>query len=99
MLNITGISNETRNKSTIYATLYQNVAIFYRQQLAFLFQVQVKLKECRNSKCNFSKSCLIADETHVKIARLHVVVFTEHGDLYLLKRYPEKIPQKRFKFF
>lgn len=71
----------------------------YYVELVSLFQVQEKLKACKSSKLNFSKSCLIADETHVKIARLHVVVFTEHGDLYLLKRYPEKIPQKRFKFF
>ena len=44
MKTITGISNETRNELTKYAILYQNVSIFYRQELASLFQVQEKLK-------------------------------------------------------
>ena len=44
MKSITGISNETRNELTKYAILYQNVSIFYRQELASLFQVQEKLK-------------------------------------------------------
>ena len=47
---ITGISNETRNELTIYAILWQNVTILYRQELVFLCQVQEKLKTCRNSK-------------------------------------------------
>ena len=49
MLIITGISNE-KNELTIYAILFQNVTIFYREKLASLFQVQEKLKACRNSK-------------------------------------------------
>ena len=53
MLTITEISNETRNKLTIYGVLCRNVTIFYRQELASLFQVQEKLKTCRNSKRNF----------------------------------------------
>ena len=35
---ITGISNETRNELTIYAILWQNVTILYRQELVFLCQ-------------------------------------------------------------
>ena len=50
MLTITGASNETRNKLTIYAILSQNVTIFYQQELASLFQVQEKLITCRNSR-------------------------------------------------
>ena len=47
MLIITGISNETRNKLTIYAILCQYVTTFHLQELASLFQVQEKLKTCR----------------------------------------------------
>ena len=61
------ISNETRNKLTIDATLCRNVTIFYRQELAFLYPVQKKLEMCRSSKWNFSSSCFIADDSHVKI--------------------------------
>ena len=50
MLIITEISNETTNRLTIYAILCRNVTTFYRQELAVLFQVQGKLKVCRNSK-------------------------------------------------
>ena len=48
---ITEISNKTTNKLTIYAILFRiNVTTCYRQELAYLFQVQGKLRECRNSK-------------------------------------------------
>ena len=50
MLIITVISNKTRKELTIYATLCRNVTIFYRRELASLFQAQEKLKTCRNSK-------------------------------------------------
>ena len=50
ILIITGISNETTNKLIIYAILCRNVTLFYRQELASLFQVQEELKACRNSK-------------------------------------------------
>ena len=94
-----GISNETRNELTIYAILCQNVIIFYRQKLASLFQVQEKLETSRNTKWNFSSSCFIADDSHVKIVWQNVVVFTEHDishswdNVYLLKYYPLKVPQ------
>ena len=61
MLIITEISNEARNELTIYGTschIMSNVTTFYRQELASLFQVQVKLKTCRNSNRNFLSSCL-----------------------------------------
>ena len=101
MLIITGISNE-KNELTIYAILFQNVTIFYREKLASLFQVQEKLKACRNSKWNFSSSCFIADNSHVKLVWLHVVVFSEHDILHfwdnahLLKYYPVKVSQNCF---
>ena len=53
MLIITGISDEATNELTIYAILCRNVTVFYRQQLASLFQVQEKLKACRNSRQKF----------------------------------------------
>ena len=59
MLIITGISNEKINELTIYRIFCRNVKIFYRQELASLFQVQEKLKACRNSKLNFSSSVLL----------------------------------------
>ena len=58
MLIITGISMETRNELTIYATLCRNVSMFYWQELASLFQVQEKFKTCRNSKWKFLSCCL-----------------------------------------
>ena len=47
---ITVISNEARNELTVYAILFQNVTMFYRQELSSLFQMQGKLKACKNSK-------------------------------------------------
>ena len=67
----TRISNETANELSIYATLCPNVTIFYRQELASLFQVQEKLKTCRNS--NLLSNCFIADDINVKIVWLHAV--------------------------
>ena len=105
MLIITGISNEKTNALTIYGTLCRNVTIFYRQELGSLFQVQEKLKVCRNSKLNFSSSCFIADDSHVKTVWLHVVVFSEHDILdfwnivHLFKCYPVKVPQNCFDSF
>ena len=56
---------------TIYAILCRNVNIlalwFYQQELASLFQKQEKLKVSRSTYS-------IADDGHVKIERLHVVV-------------------------
>ena len=55
---ITRISNETRNEITIYAKSCRSVTVFYRKELASLFQVQEKLKTCKDSKWNFLSSCL-----------------------------------------
>ena len=82
MLTITGISNGKTNELPIYGILYRNVTIFYRQELASLIRVQEKLKTCRSSKLNFSSSCFIADDSHVKTERLHVVIFSEHDILH-----------------
>ena len=46
ILIITVISNEKSNESTIYVKLCRNVTMFYRQELASLFQVQEKLRTC-----------------------------------------------------
>ena len=73
MVIITGTSNEKSNELTIYGKLCRNVTIFYRQELASLFQVQEKLKGCRSSKLNFSSSCFITDDSHVTIVWLHHV--------------------------
>ena len=84
MLIIIGISNETTNELTltIYGIFGRKVTIFYRQELASLFEVQEKSKTCRNSKQNFFSSCFIADNGHVKIVWLQVVVFTEYCILH-----------------
>ena len=95
---ITGISTEKTNELTIYGILSWNVTIFYRQKLVSLFQVGEKLKACRSSKLNFSSSCSIADDSHVKTVWLHVVVFSEHNilhfcdDVHLVKYYLVKVP-------
>ena len=47
-----------------------------------LFQVHEKLKACRNSKLNFSSCCFIANDSLVKTAWLHALVFCEHDILY-----------------
>ena len=50
MLMNTGISNDKTNKLNLYTILCRNVTIHYRQKLDSLFQVQEKLKACRNSE-------------------------------------------------
>ena len=83
ILIINGISNEKTNELTMYGILCRNVTIFQRQELASLFQVQKKLKaSCRSSKLKFLRSCFIADDSHVKVPWLYVVVFSEHDVLY-----------------
>ena len=70
------------NELTIHGILCRKVTIFYLQQLVSLFQVQEKLKVCRYSKLNFSSSCFIVDDSHVKIVWLHIVVLSEHDIWY-----------------
>ena len=50
MLIITGISDEKRNKLTIYAILCRNVTVLYGQQLASLFQVQEIIENVQEFK-------------------------------------------------
>ena len=105
MLIITGISNEKTNELTIYGILCWNVTILYRQELVSLFEVREKLKACRSLKLNFSSSCFIADDSHVKIVWLHIVVFIEHNILHfrenirLLRYYLVKVSQNCFYSF
>ena len=82
MLMTTAISNGKTNALTIYGILCRKVTIFYRQELASLFQVQKKLKACRSSKLNFSSSCFIADDSDVKIVWPHVEVFSKRDTLH-----------------
>ena len=49
---------------------------------SFFFSSTGKLKTCWSSKLNFSSSCFVADDRHVKIEWLHVVVFSGHDILH-----------------
>ena len=82
MLIIRRIYNKRTNELTIYAILYQNVTIFYRQELASLFQVKEKFKAGRKSKWNVSNSCFFPDHSHVKILWLFVIVFSEQDTFH-----------------
>ena len=59
--------------------------------------MQEKLKACRNSNLNFSRSCFIANYSHVKVVSLHLVVFREQDilhfcdNVHLSKYYPVKL--------
>ena len=48
----------------------------------FFNSIAGKIESVRSSKLNFSSSSFIADDSHVKIAWLHVVVFSEHDILH-----------------
>ena len=104
MLIITGITNEKTNELTIYGILCRNVTLFYRQEPAFLFQVWEKLNAWRSINLDFSSSCFIANDSHVKNVWLHVVVFSELDILYfwdnvhLFKYYLVKGPQNCFNY-
>ena len=67
MLFIKGRSNEKRN---VLPT-----------RTSFFISIAKKLKAWRSSKLNFSSTCVIADDSHVKIVWLHVAVFSEHDTL------------------
>ena len=106
VLIISAISNGKTNELTIYAILCQNVTIFYRQNQAFFISLlQEKLKARRNTRWNFSTSCLIADDSHVKITWQYVAVFSKDDILYFwdnfhfLKYYPMKVSQNCFYSF
>ena len=47
-----------------------------------LFQVQRKLKACRNSTQSLSSGCFNAGGGHVEIICLHILVFSGHDILY-----------------
>ena len=105
MLTITGMYNEKTNELTIYGILCWSVTILYRQELVSLFQVEEKFKVWRSSKLNFSSNCFIADDSHMKIVWLHIVVFSEHDTLnswdtvHLFKDYRVKVPRNCFNSF
>ena len=66
----------------LYMENYVETSQYFRRQELAVFQVQEKLKACRSSKLNFSSSCFIADDSHVKIVWQHVVVFSVHDILH-----------------
>ena len=78
------ISNEKTNEMTTYIRLCRNVTKFYRQELIslVLFQVQEKLRRCRNSELSFWSNCFIANFIHIKIICLYTVVFNVKAILH-----------------
>ena len=105
ILIITETSKEKTNELTIYGILCWNVKTFYRQDLVSLFQVQEKLKTCRSSKSNFSSSCFISNDSHIKIVWLHVAVFRKYDilhfwdNVHLFKYYLMKVSQNCLNHF
>ena len=81
---------------------YVETSQCFTDELASLFQMQKKLKACRNLKGNFCSSCFIAVDSQVKTVWLHVVVFSEHeilhfrDNVHLLKYYPVKKIKKYY---
>ena len=45
---------------------------------SFFISSAGKIESVLELKINFSSSCFIADDSHVKIVWLHVAVFSEH---------------------
>ena len=88
ILIITGISNKTADELTVYVISSWNISIIYQQKQNSFFQMQEKLKTCRNSKWNFSCSCFIADDSYVKTVWWHLVAYTEYDTLYFLRLCP-----------
>ena len=96
ILTITEICNEKTNELTIYRILSRYVTIFYRQELASLFQVQEKLKACRNSKLSFLNSCFMA--TYRNFQRTwNFAYFLDNAHLF--KYYPAKMPRNCLNYF
>ena len=93
------------NELAIYGVLCRNVKTFYRQELPSLFQMQENLKAGKSSKLNFLSNCFSADDSHVKIVWLHIVVFSEHDifhfydNVHLFKYCPVKVSQNCFNSF
>ena len=62
-----------------------------------------KIESMQEFKIKLFDSCLIADDSHVKIVWLQVVVFSEYDTLnccaHLFKYYPVKVPQNCFNTF
>ena len=105
MLIITGISSEKTNELTIHAILYQKVTIFCRQEQVLYIKCTKNWKRTRDSKWNFSSGCFIPDDNHVKIVRLHRIVFTKHDVLHFWDNVilsisnPVKVSQNCFSSF
>ena len=63
-------------------SIWPNCRKFLRARTTFLFHVLGKLKAWRSSKLNFSSNCFIADDSHVKVVWLHVVIYSEQSILH-----------------
>ena len=91
----------TPNTYTFYAVVTMNIL---PTRTRFFILSSRKIKACRSSKLNFSSSYFIADDSHVKIVWLLVVVFIENDILHfwhahLFKYDPVKVPQNCFNSF
>ena len=106
ILIITGISNE---KTNLLINHIRNIMLKRHNILPtktkFFIQVQQKLKVCRSLKLNFASSYFIADDSHIKIVWLHIVVSSKYDilhfwdNVHLFKHYPVKVPQNCFNSF
>ena len=105
ILIITAISNDKTDELSIYAKSCRNVAIFCRQELASLFQLQEKLIAWGNSRLSFSSKYFTDDDSHIKSISSCTVVLKVLTVLYfwdnfhLLKHYPKKAAQNYFDSF
>lgn len=103
VLTITVISNEKLNQLVIYLKSCRNVTMFDQKELASLYQLQEKLRACRNSKQLFYSSHFIANDIHIKITCPFAVLFNAETifyfwDFYLSKHHPKKGSQNCFHF-
>ena len=96
---MTVISNKKPIELTIYVKLCRSVTIFNRQELAFVFQIQEKLRAVEFKIKVFSSNYFIANDSHMKIIYSYTVVFNVQvvfyfwDNFHLLKHYPKKVPK------
>ena len=63
-------------------SIWRNCRNILPARTTFLFHVPEKLEAWMSSKLNFSSNCFIADDSHVKVVWLHVVIYSEHSILH-----------------
>ena len=82
---------------TISAILCRNVTVF-PIRAGFFISSAAKIENVLVFKVKLFEQLFI-DDSHVKIEWLHVVIFTEHDLLHLLKHYPVKVTENCFNSF